>query len=157
MPAEAFKHSYHSFLFLNKKVIVQCPQKQYPQQAAFRHESARNSNPSSEIWLGSSGLDFVWKEGCPVKDGHRGSLVDTLTPWSYCILHVPVSYLPKEEGGKWGWEVKTSVGGVASSSQWASCLYFLLFEKPFHIHYWGEFITWNVNFFLGLRTKHKCF
>lgn len=32
-------------------------------------------------------------------------------------------------------------------------------SQPFHAHYWGKFITWNVNFFgffffLGLRTNY---
>lgn len=32
----------------------------------------------------------------PVWDCPRGSLDETLTQWSYCILHMPVNYLQKK-------------------------------------------------------------
>lgn len=114
------------------------------------------------IWIRSSCLDFVWKKSSPSPEGWsqevRGWDSDPVVLLYFtcaCKLFAkrkkklvrnrkkndmltwpPPSYLKN----RCWWHSQRSVR--------ASCLCSVpVVSKPFHIHYWGKFITWNVNFF----------
>lgn len=119
------------------------------------------------IWIRSSSLDFVWKKYSPSNKG----LSQRFTGWdSDLAVLLYFTYACKLFGGKkkriikrteknWYLNMATNYQTTLKTNIGEPPLYvlFVSVSKPFHIHYWVKFITWNVNFFFFFRGKNKLY